>query len=818
MRPLHCLLFVAALLVACDSAAGDGAAHGDADADADASVGEDVDTSVVGEDVDTSVGDTASGADADTAAGADAGADTAADAGADADADADAGADVVAVTGVRLVWDLDAALAATPDDRRFFDYPWPESQRLDADGTLNLTGFPNPAAATGCTVGASSPVVTVLLQAVALPDYRAYVVAATDRDSRGYGTNTPIYFHFDGPLATALPSPADTLTAGATVQLVDVDPASPRRGERTPLVTRISDGSLYLPPHTLALAPAPGFPLAPGTRYAAIVLRSHNDAGGAPLETPSALDALLGSDPGASPQAALYAAALGELAASGVPAADLAAITVFTTGDPLAPLTATAAAIEAIADPTPLAAVEITAVTRDADRGYWRVSGTVNTLDWQRGTPPYLPPIHPNFPIDLDHLGDLLLPGGFDVAFDPEDTAGALLDGPAPVAPDGADPDVPRTERVPFELALPLAALDPGGDASALPLVLYGHGTGGSERSPLGADREASDLAALGIATFAIPGVMHEGRAHVDNLDPALIADLETLGELLDTDAVSPLTDVVVGGAFFFNPLSAAAGRGNVLQSAVDFLWLAHALSEAVIAVPLPDGGGAVAVAFDPEHIAFFGHSQGGLTGPLTALSPHLSATFLSAPGGHLASTLLTKELPADPFAVKDLFAWVVCDPSALDPLHPFIAVLSTFFEAADPLNYAALMVAEPVAGGRHVFITEGTTDHYATPPTNEAITTGARLTQVAPVLSPVLGQALLGAVYGGFEPAASAVSGNVVHADGAWTAGFKQYHGESGCSDDHFVYRCVAQARQDWAHFFATWLTPGPSEIGSGP
>jgi|GEM_PF-1416704 len=827
MRLIRFAVVLAALLVACDGGTTDGSVS-DADATVDDTT-EDAGPDTVVDDTaaEDAERDTSSPEDTDVAEDSavpedtDVGEDTAVPTDTDVAEDDTTGSDTVAPSGVRLVWDLDSARAATAEDTRFFDYPWPEGERLDPDGSLDLRGFPNAEAATGCSVSASSPIVTLLLQAIALTDYRDYVIAATDRSVRGYGTNTPIYFQFDGAIGDALPSPADTLGASATVQLVDVDPASADRGLRTPVVTRIVDDSRYLPPHTLALAPFPGFPLAPGTRYAAVVLRSQGDAAGAPLETPAALDALLAATPESSPQAARYASALTELEAAGVSVADIAAITVFTTDDPVAPLAAAADAIAAIASPGELAAIEITAVSRDGGDGYWRVSGTLNTLDWQRGTPPYLPAIRPNFPIDMDHLGDLIQPGGWDVDFDAEDVAGALIDGPAPTAPGGDDPDTVRTERIRFELALPLATLDAGGDPTGVPLVLYGHGTGGSERSPLGDGRAASVLAPLGIATFSIPAVMHDDRAHPDNLDPALLADLQALSELLNIDAVTPLLDVVVDGSFFFNPLAVEAGRGNVLQSGVDYLWLAHLFAREGLTIPLPDdlGGGTVSVTFDSEHLAFMGHSQGGLTGPLTALSPHLSATMLSAPGGHLASSLLTKEKPADPFAVKDLFAWVVCDPDALDTLHPFIGLLSTFFEAADGLNYARALVAEPVAGARHVFVTEGTEDNYATPPANEALTTAARLNHAGPVLSPVAGQALLDVAYGGgFTPVTSALSGNIVDGDGAWTAGFKQYHGDGGCADDHFVYLCVDQARQDWARFFETWLTPGPPEIPAEP
>ena len=720
-------------------------------------------------------------------------------------ADADAAADAGEPAGVRVVWDLAGALAATSDTLDFFQYPWPESQRRDADGTLRLAGFPNPATATGCSVSADDPAMAFLLASIPAAVYRQYVVDLLDLGTRDFGNNAAVYVPFDGALNEGnLPEPGATLSTSSPVFLLDVDPASPRRGETVPVAVRVFHTSRYLPDNTLAVLPVPGFPLAPATRYAVVVRRSLGDSGGEPLDVPPAF-AQLQTDAPVTPQEVLYAAAFDLLETLSVPRADVAAMTVYRTQDPVAGLDAVASAIEATTNPSALAEVTVTGTTLNATAGYYQVSGTFNNLVYQRGTPPYLP--------------KMALGAGIEVAFEPGDMQGELLSGPPPSAPGGTDPDTPRTEAVPFELTLPVAVVDAAGAViEDLPLVLYAHGTGGSRKSALGNDDEAAELAALGIATVAIDQVMHGVRAHADNLDPELVSTLQSLGGLLGQDLLGALQTTLKGGALFFNPLQINAARGNVLQSAVDAIWQAHVFGQLDLAVLLP-GDDARTIRFDPTRIGFMGHSQGGLTGPLTSQSTRIGATVLSAPGGHLVSSLLHKTKPAAPFRVKDMMAYVVCDADPdinLDVHHPLMNVLMTGFEAAEPLNYARQLLVEPNKAPRSVFITEGTDDHYATPETNEALTTAAHLNQVGPELAPVLGQALLDLIFAAdpevtFGLVDGALSGNVTVAGVPFTGGFRQYHGETGCADDHYVSMCVPTARADWTGFFATWLTGTP-------
>ena len=139
-----------------------------------------------------------------------------------------------------------------PAGLQFFDTPWPSDRRRDADGTLVLDSFPDPADAQ-------------LLD--------AYV--ARGEAQRGFGTNSPVYVQLDGPLDPLnMPLPDEAVSEeGASVYLVDVDPDSAHWGERFPIIWEQNAyvGSAYQPEHLLAVAPMHGYPLRPDTKYALIL-------------------------------------------------------------------------------------------------------------------------------------------------------------------------------------------------------------------------------------------------------------------------------------------------------------------------------------------------------------------------------------------------------------------------------------------------------------------------------------------------------------------------------------------------------------------
>ncbi len=699
-----------------------------------------------------------------------------------------------AIPGAQVVYDLTSAQAATSATLDFFDFPWPELRRSPSE----LAHIPNPTAATGCSMASSDPMIQLLASSIDPGAYRQYVTSMAAQFLSGNANSAHVVLRFDQPIDTSrLPTPQASLDiATSTVLLVNVDPQPSTRGRVVPIATRVLDQSLYAHPNTLSILPYPGFALEPGRLYAAIVRRSLRDASGEGLGSPAAFEEL--KAPGDCAPLADYRDAFDLLETQlRLPRSEIAMLTLFRAGEPREPLEGRMAAIDAVSDPAALADLTVTRTDLDALGDYYLVSGTFETLNLQRGAPPYLPQI------------SVALNGSVSVAFDPASAEGSLLTGPLPTAIGGTDRAQPRTETVEFRLAVPAGlAADPSALAQ-LPVLIYGAGTGGSIDTPFETGL-VNPLTHEGVALFSTTPVMHGARAHSENIDPTLRSSLQLADMIGGTNYEATLVNTVESGDLFFNPLNLVAARGNSEQAAVDYAWQAQVLATSTLRATL--GGDTVTIGFDPDKIGFWGHSQGAATGPLLATSSRVSAQALSAPSGHLITNLLGKTLPADTLDISRMLGYLTCDsPSeTLDAHHPFLNVLQHWFEEVDTVNHAPRLTFEARGAGTHVFVIAGTEDHYVNPAAHDAMTSAARLFQLSPELTPVLGQELLARMLpdAGYGQIYSSLSGNL---DGSITGAFKQYHNPN-CSDDHFVSTCDGQATTDWYGYILSWRTGIPA------
>ena len=139
---------------------------------------------------------------------------------------------------------------------------------------------------------------------------------------------------------------------------------------------------------------------------------------------------------------------------------------------------------------------------------------------------------------------------------------------------------------------------------------------------------------------------------------------------------------------------------------------------------------GTRTITFDPDRVYFFGHSQGGLTGPAyLAFEPALKGAVLSGTGGTFYLSLLDKKKPLD---FNALITTLIRD-KPVDEDNPTIHLAQMAVERNDPVNYAPFMVRDPQLAPdgmtrltpRNIFHTEGFTDNY-TP--NRVIEAFARL------------------------------------------------------------------------------------------
>lgn len=315
------------------------------------------------------------------------------------------------------------------------------------------------------------------------------------------------------------------------------------------------------------------------------------------------------------------------------------------------------------------------------------------------------------------------------------------------------------------EFEMRFAVSIPNGEmpASGWPLILYAHGTGGDFESFVG---ETAERAAL--AGFAMMGIdqIHHGPRNPSGTGVEILV---------------------------FNFLNPDAFRNNTRQAAADFMALARFARDNELD-PLVLGPG---IGFDASQMYFFGHSQGGLNGPLfMAVDDVVQGGVLSGAGGQLAIGLVDKVEPLSIPALAQALLGVGPDEQLIYE-HPVYALLSTLTDVSDPTNYGQLMAAAPLPGyaPKHVFMTQGLSDQFTPPKSMEALALAARI----PILEPAM-QLFEASEVVGIPSAGTRAEGNL----NGVTAGLVQFDG------GHFV-AFDDDARDQIQRFFETALAGSP-------
>ncbi len=596
----------------------------------------------------------------------------------------------------------------------FYDLPFPNDLRLTVDGHPDFSTFPTPNALVN--------------------DYTAAMMTGLD----GFGLNAAITARFEEPIdpATMPQTATDSLADGASVYLVDIDPASPDVGKKWPVRMRFEPrkGQL-IGTNWMSALPYPGFPLDEGTTYALVITDRLHSADGSPLAAADDFAAIAAtSAPGDAALAAAqttYAKLFAYLdQPGGDERGDVVSAAVFTTQRATDIMPALRKKVWTMAQPV-ASGLARHGVTAD----YVEYEGTYPGPNFQRGDVPYSA-------------------GGGDI----------VLDG------DGL-PIVQRMEDLRVSFAVPTTGKAPW------PIVLYAHGTGGNFLSYLN-DGTAARLAQQGLAVISIDQVLHGPR------NPGGNPDVD-----------------------FFNFQNPQAARYNAIQGAADDFTLLRLAQ----GIDFTDAANSNHITFDSTKIYFFGHSQGGLTGPpFLAAEPLVKGAVLSGAGALLYQALLTK---TEPFDIASIVGTLVRDPN-LDINDPVLALLQTWVERSDAANYGPLLarapLADPDATGttpmapKPIFQSEGFTDHYAPNPTIEGFATSIGGDQVAPVKTTVDGLVLRGR-----QTLAAPMSNNL---DGV-TVVLLQYDAAAN-SDGHFVVFDVPAAQQQSAQFLGTLATTGTATI----
>jgi predicted esterase len=319
-----------------------------------------------------------------------------------------------------------------------------------------------------------------------------------------------------------------------------------------------------------------------------------------------------------------------------------------------------------------------------------------------------------------------------------------------------------RDEMVCFAMTVPKSAAPPEG----WPLVVFGHGTGGSFRSFVGNGvAEALATASTPMVVVGFEGVVHGARRGASTRDPDNL---------------------------MFNVINPRAARDNHLQGAVDVLQLLRLPEVGPITV-----GGVGDVAFDAARTAYFGHSQGSNVGtPALAVSGAVEVAVLSGAGAFLSSSLLTKTSPVD---AKAGLSYLLSEPE-FDASHPVMTLWQTYFDSTDTVNYAPLLIRNPPAGvpSKHVFMSYGPGDTYSPPPSLEQMARAAGLEQAAPVIEDL-----------GIDTVARPVTANVTGGDDVVRFGAVFQYEPNGY-DGHFVATEDPAAVADWLEFLTSAAETG--------
>lgn len=611
----------------------------------------------------------------------------------------------------------------------YFDHPWPSDLRKEDDGTIRFAGYPNPR---------QSPIIDVYIQSM------AHVLD-------GFSPVAPGYVRFTSALdeATLPENPIAAADPASSVQLIDVDPASPEHGMRKRIAVQFrKEAGVYYLPNTLAFMPALGVPLRPRTRYALVVTNAAKTERGESLAPSKDLSRVLGISDASGASAAArdgLAPAVSEVEAAGIPRGNIVQLAVFTTD---APTEETEKLRDWVRESYPAPTVTTSSwVATD------QVPDVIDVYEGEYGPSPDFQ----EGEIPFKDYGD-----GGKLSFDASGT-----------------PVVQREFNLRFALSIPASGSCPM-PAAGYPIVLYAHGTGGNYRSMTGPGDEAESLGKRCIATMGIDQIFHGTRPGADGGNVELL---------------------------FFNVQNPVAARANGPQSAIDVVQQGRLFTETTTVVPASVSRTGTEIKFDKTRLAFMGHSQGGLNGPMfLAIDDQARGGMLSGSGSMIEIALVEKTKPVNVAGlVKSVFLGLSTDEyPELDLFHPALSLAQTMVDPTDPLNYVRMIATEPRAGfsPKSVMMTEGvnadgTGDSYAPPHGIEVQAVALGLPPQNPIIHPIEELA-----WGDLSPItipAEGLSGNL--ANGQASGVLAQWLA-SDASDGHYVIYDIPAAMDQSAGF----------------
>ena len=636
-----------------------------------------------------------------------------------------------------LVLDYSASFT---DLAGFYQAPYPSDLRLTRDGTPDLAGFPEH---DNAIIG---PMVTIAGQ------------------RKGFASVSTAFFQFTLPLSAHAPEEVIAAAPDAPILLIDIDDASREKGTLYPTVAATPDADKYTPDNLLTVAPRPGIILAPLRRYAFVVMRSFGDVNGAPLGVSTTMRALAHGETPAIPRgpelASLYAPLFPMLASAGVNVDDVAAATVFTTGDVVK---------DTFELTTKLVAaykVQVTglALRKDGDQSRnCELVGKVTYPQFQEGTPPY-------------------------------NTKGLFATGADGLPVKQGEIDAP------ISISIPKGAMPGGG----FPLVAFFHGSGGLSTAVF--DRGPVKVAGG-------PDVAHQGPAYV--LAPHGIA---AAGSAL------PLNPERFPGAeetAYLNLNNLAAFRDTFRQGVIEQRLFIEALRTLTIdpavlgtctGVTLP--ASETKIRFKEDQLLAQGQSMGGMyTNMISAVEPRIKAAVPTGAGGFWSYFILKTNVV--PNAGSALGALLFGTHVKLSFMHPALVISETGWEPAEPIVYMPRLARRPLAGhpARHIYEPVGIKDSYFPPEVYDAVALAYGHPEAGEPQWASMQDALKLEKLDGLRP--YAVSMNLTSETGTpYTGVAVQYHQDGIEPDGHAIYKQLDSVKYQYGCFFESFLKTGKATV----
>jgi hypothetical protein len=640
--------------------------------------------------------------------------------------------------GTVTVFDLGADLTTA-----FYDLPMPSDLRLTEAGGPDYTGFPNPNALS-------------LIEGV----------RKVAMDRKGFPVIPVAYFRFTAPVPTQDAEVVVAADKTSPFLLIDVDPASDERGRLFPTVAATPEVDIYTPENVLAVAPRPGFVLKPERRYAVVVQRSLGDAAGNKLDVVGDLEMLAAGKTPEGPlgekAAALYAPLWETLDQIGVDRAEIAAATVFTTGDVVKSTFEISSAVKE------QVAVQITDLALDPDDGatherFCELRGKVVYPQFQTGAPPF----------DTDGLFEL-------------DASGV--------------PTKQRDEEAPIAIAIPKGPMPPGG----YPLVVYFHGSGGLSTQFV--DR----------GKISTPdGEPEKGKGPAHEL---AFHGIASAGSALP---VNPERLPGAGETEYLNLNNLAAMRDTFRQGVIEQRLFIEALRNIEIDPALLAGcagpellAGETTYHFSEQDLLAQGQSMGGMyTNMIGSTEPRIRAVVPTGAGGFWTYFILKTSLI--PGVASKVGVLLLQTMVPLTFMHPAIHVSQTALEPADPMVYMPRLGRRPLDGHpvRPIYEPVGEGDSYFPTVLYDAIALAYGHPMAGDVVWPSMKEALALDGLDGILPY-PVLDNRKSEIDGApYTGVVVQYKGD-GISDPHGIYGQLDEVKYQYGCFFRTFLETGKASV----